>query len=219
MLKLLVCTVVLMTAALPLRADDAKKNADEKERTVQAGEPLAVTIFDLEGPGRKTEVKVEPDEKGQVSLPYLKNPVAAKGLTAGKLKDAIVKEYREENLIAEAGVLVQFWDEVEPPAGAEAAGKKPAGKTTPIRGDDRLAISISDLAGPGVKTGVTVKPDHRGDVSLPYLKKAVAAKGLTCGQLEGGIARAYREQKLADKAPVSVKFADATEKETKKDGQ
>jgi protein involved in polysaccharide export with SLBB domain len=218
MLKLLICTIVVGMAALPLRAEDAKKNSEEKERTVQVGEPLAVTVFDLEGPGRKTEVKVEPDGKGQVALPYLKKPVEAKGLTAGKLKDAIVKAYRDENLIAEAAVLVQFWDEVEPPAGAAAARKKPAEKGSPIQGDDRLAISISDLAGPGVRTDVTLKPDHRGDVSLPYLKKPVAAKGLTCSQLEAAVARAYRDEKLLDKAQVSVKFADATEKERKKEG-
>lgn len=218
MLKLLFGLIVVGMAAMPLRAQEAKKKTEEKERTVEPGEPLAVTVFDLDGPGRKTEVKVEPDEKGQVSLPHLKNPVAAKGLTAGKLKDAIVKEYRDENLIANAAVLVQFWDEVEPPAGAAAARKKPAGKNSPIRGDDRLAISISDLVGPGAKTDVTLKPDHRGDVSLPYLKKPVAARGLTCGQLEAVIARAYREQKLVDRAQVSVKFADATEKETKKEG-
>ena len=211
MLKLLFCTIVVGMAALPLRAQDAKKadtkKGEQKERVVQSGESLAITVFGLEGPGRKTEVKVEPDEKGEVPLPYLKNPVAAKGLTAKKLKDAVVKAYRDENLIAQAAVLVQFSDEVDPPSD-KAAEKKAPRKNRTIRSEDRLTVSISDLAGPGVKTDVTLTPDGRGDVSLPYLKKPVLGKGLTSSQLEAAISRAYRDEKLLDNAQVSVKFAD-----------
>ena len=217
MLKLLLCTIVVGWVALPLRADDAKKGA-EKERVVKANDSLAVTVFDLEGPGRKTEVKVEPDKDGKVALPHLKDPVAAQGLTAGTLKDAIVKAYRDENLIAQANVLVDFFDEVDPTKKPPASTDKDGNKKRPIKAADRLDVTISDLVGPGVKTAVNLKPDGRGDVSLPYLQTPVTATGLTCSQLEAAIARAYRDAKLLQNATVSVKFADEAEKEKKDAG-
>ena len=217
MLKLLLCTIVVGLVALPLRADEAKKG-EEKERVVKAEDSLAITVFDLEGPGRKTEVKVEPDKDGKVSLPHLKSPVTAKGLTAGKLKDAIVKAYRDENLIAQANVLVDFFDEVDPTKKPAAGTDKEANKKRPIKAADRVNVTISDLAGPGIKTAVNLKPDGRGDVSLPYLRKPVAAEGLTCSQLETAIVRAYRDANLVHNAQVSVKFADVAEKEKKDAG-
>ena len=95
-------------------------------------------------------------------------------------------------------------------AAARAAddGKKDAEKTPPIRVGDTLEVTILDLQAPGVKT--TVKPvvDKKGEVKLPHLAR-VAAKGLTCEQLEAAIRNAYRDANLLANADVSVQFAKA----------
>src|SRR5688572_636918 len=105
---------VILALFLPCaaRAADEKKGQEkdkdaEKNPVIKVDDRLEVTVFDLQGPGVKTVVKQTVDKKGEIKLPYV-DRVAAKGLTCGKLEAAIVKAYRDANLIANATVSVEF---------------------------------------------------------------------------------------------------------------
>ncbi len=78
-----------------------------------------------------------------------------------------------------------------------------AGNT--IAEGDHLAITVTDLQGPGVETLTAVAVDQNGNVKLPYLKKELAAKGLTHMQLELSLVKALREANLIQQAQVSVR--------------
>jgi protein involved in polysaccharide export with SLBB domain len=89
-------------------------------RALRVGDPLVVTIADLEGPGKGTVVKADVDPKGEITLPMLSKPVPAQALTREKLRDAIVRAYERDKLIANAIVTVKFRNpEKEPPASKE----------------------------------------------------------------------------------------------------
>ena len=99
-------------APVPGAPPSARRAADkkeaEKERAIQAKDKLTVSVSDLEAPNKDTVVKVAVDEKGEVTLPHLKKPLKAKGLTCKKLEGEIVKAYRDANILAQANVKVVF---------------------------------------------------------------------------------------------------------------
>ena len=202
----LACVALILALLLPCatRAADDKKKDGEKNPQIKVDDGLEVTILNLQGPGTTTTVKPIVDKNGKVEIPRL-NPVAANGLTCEQLETAIKKAYRDANLFANADVSVEF-------ASPEGADKrdidqaKATEKNPVIKVDDRLEVTILDLQGPGVKT--TVKPvvDKKGEIKLPYLNR-VAAKGLTCKDLETAIVKAYRDGNLIANATVSVEFA------------
>jgi Polysaccharide biosynthesis/export protein len=100
------------SAAMTLGAADKKD--PEKDRAIQAKDKLTVSISDLEKPNEDTVVKVVADEKGEITLPHLKNPVKAKGLTCQKLEGVIVKAYRDANILYKANVKVAFRKDPKP---------------------------------------------------------------------------------------------------------
>jgi polysaccharide biosynthesis/export protein len=109
MSKIAIASMIVATtlfASRPLAADD--KGDKEKDRVIKTDDKLTVTIDDLQGPGIQTAVKAVVDKKGQVTLPHLTKPVTARGLTCQKLERAVVKAYRDANLIAQATVSVKF---------------------------------------------------------------------------------------------------------------
>jgi hypothetical protein len=99
----------LMTA--PEDGGGSNKKVDEKTRVIRTGDRLAVSIDDLEAINQKTVVKVDVDAKGDVALPYLKQPVPAAGMTLDKLEAGIVKAYHDAQLINKANVKVVFRSE------------------------------------------------------------------------------------------------------------
>ena len=97
-------------APVPGAPPSARRAAEKKEaeRAIQAKDKLTVSVSDLEAPNKDTVVKVAVDEKGEITLPHLKKPLSAKGLTCRKLEGAIVKAYRDANILAQANVKVVF---------------------------------------------------------------------------------------------------------------
>ena len=92
----------------------AEKKEAEKEPAIQAKDKLTVSVSDLEAPNRDTVVNVAVDEKGEVTLPHLKKPLKAKGLTCKKLEREIVKAYNAANILKEANVKVVFRKDSKP---------------------------------------------------------------------------------------------------------
>jgi beta-lactamase regulating signal transducer with metallopeptidase domain/protein involved in polysaccharide export with SLBB domain len=77
--------------------DDLK--AEAVEYTVHPGDMLAVTIYDLAGPGIQTVKNSRVTDKGMISLPLI-GSIKVQGLTEVQIEKAIAKEYRDRNLIA-----------------------------------------------------------------------------------------------------------------------
>jgi protein involved in polysaccharide export with SLBB domain len=102
---LVVASILLTSAFVAAGADENEDK--EKTRVIKIDDKLTVTIDDLQGPGVQTSVKVVVDKKGEIKLPLLNN-VSAKGLTRDKLEQAIVKTYRDQNLLRQANVSVKF---------------------------------------------------------------------------------------------------------------
>jgi protein involved in polysaccharide export with SLBB domain len=88
--------------------DGGNKKVDEKSRVIRSGDRLAVSIDDLEAINQKMVVKVDVDAKGNVTLPSLKQPVPAAGMTLDKLEAGIVKAYHDAQLLNKANVKVVF---------------------------------------------------------------------------------------------------------------
>jgi hypothetical protein len=86
-----------------------------------------------------------------------------------------------------------------PPAAEKAAGDRTIGP------QDFLEITITELAGGGVKSVVKAQVNEKGNVVLP-LVGSVTAVGVTREELEKAIAQNYRDKNLIQNAKVSVKF-------------
>jgi protein involved in polysaccharide export with SLBB domain len=86
-----------------------------------------------------------------------------------------------------------------PPAAAEVAGDRTIGP------QDFLEITMTDVAGAGVKSLAKARVDEKGNVVLP-LVGSVKAVGLTSEELEKAIAQNYRDKNLTQNSTVSVKF-------------
>src|SRR5689334_9421513 len=82
--------------------------APDDDRAIRIGDPLAVSIRDLEGPGKNTLVEVNVNEAGEIALPMLRKPLPAKGLTTEKLREAVAEAYRQARLLQNARVTVKF---------------------------------------------------------------------------------------------------------------
>lgn len=67
---------------------------------------LAITLSDIQGPNTETVRQARVTESGNVSLPFLDNPIHASGLTEIQLEQSIVQAYKNANLIQHAQVSV-----------------------------------------------------------------------------------------------------------------
>ena len=74
--------------------------------------------------------------------------------------------------------------------------------------NDLLAVSITDLVGPGIESVRQVRVTESGKISMPLVPQITAA-GLTEAQLEQAIVAAYRDANLISSAQVSVTVAEA----------
>jgi len=198
---LVLCAVLPAAfAAAPPAGVGEGKDANDGDRALRVGDALAVTVRDLEGPGRNTVVDVNVNEEGRVTLPMLPKPVDARGLTTEKLREAIASAYRGANLIQNAKVTVKL-----------RPGKEDEAR--PLRAGDALVVTIFDLEGPGKNTLVKADVDPKGQITLPQLSRPVPAEGLTREKLTDAIVKAYARDSLIANATVTVKFRTAEKKE------
>lgn len=72
-----------------------------------------------------------------------------------------------------------------------------------IGANDLVAITITDLSGPGQETLKQVRVTDSGKVSLPYVGQ-VSVAGLTEAQAEEAVSKAYRDAQIIQNAQVSV---------------
>ena len=78
-----------------------------------------------------------------------------------------------------------------------------------ISPNDMLGITLSDLNGPNTETIKQSRVTESGNISLPFLKEPIRARGLTEIQLEQAIVEAYRQAQLIQNANVSVTVMEA----------
>ena len=179
------------------RADQGKgaENNSEKDRTIQPKDKLTVSLEGLDAPGRAAVFKLVVDERGLLKLPYVKEPLTAKGLTPKQLQAAIDKAYSDAALLQVANSSVS----VEP--------GKDTDSDRVVRPKDRLTISVRDLEAPGKDTIIKAVVDDKGDITLPYVKEPVRVKDLTCAKVEEAVAKAYRDARLIVETVVKVVIA------------
>jgi protein involved in polysaccharide export with SLBB domain len=175
------------------------KQVKDVDRALRVGDPLAVSIRDLETPGKNTLVEVNVNDDGQIALPLLQKPVPAEGLTMEKLREAVVQAYRQARLSQNAKVTIKLR-----PEETEARA---------LRVGDPLVVTIADLEGPGKSTVVKADVGPKGEITLPVLSKPVPTQGLTREKLCDAIVKAYERDKLMANAIVTVKFRTPEKKE------
>jgi protein involved in polysaccharide export with SLBB domain len=73
---------------------------------ISPNDMLAIQLSDLSGPNTETLRQTRVSESGNISLPYLTEPIRAAGLTEIELERAIVDAYRRAQLIEHANVSV-----------------------------------------------------------------------------------------------------------------
>jgi protein involved in polysaccharide export with SLBB domain len=92
------------THATDPTADDLKPTVGDYR--VSANDLLAITLSDINGPNTETVKQARVTESGNISLPYLDNPIRAAGLTEIQLEQVIVQAYKNANLIQHAQISV-----------------------------------------------------------------------------------------------------------------
>jgi protein involved in polysaccharide export with SLBB domain len=107
LVPLLLASLTLLAA--PAMADESR--AADKDRVIRPKDELTVSINGLDGPNRVTALKRVVDDKGEIKLPQVREPLQAKGLTCKKLAEAVDKAYRDARLIETADAKVVFTKE------------------------------------------------------------------------------------------------------------
>jgi protein involved in polysaccharide export with SLBB domain len=110
LVPLVVASLTLLAA--PAMADENR--AADKDRVIRPNDELTVSVNGLDGPNRVTALKRVVDDKGEIKLPQVKEPLKTKGLTCRKLEEAVDKAYRDAKLIETADAKVVFTKELEP---------------------------------------------------------------------------------------------------------
>ena len=85
-------------------ADDLKPVVGDYR--ISQNDLLAITLSDIQGPNTETVKQARVTESGNISLPFLDNPIHAAGLTEIQLEQVIVQAYKNANLIQHAQVSV-----------------------------------------------------------------------------------------------------------------
>lgn len=84
--------------------DDLKPYAGDYH--IAPNDLLAITISDLNGPNTETVKQARVSESGNISLPFLEQPIHAAGMTEIDLERAIIRAYHDAQLIEKAQVSV-----------------------------------------------------------------------------------------------------------------
>jgi hypothetical protein len=75
--------------------------------TIKTGDVLKVTVYDLEGPGLQTTLRSVVGKDGQLRLPWVKEPVAVRGLSELQVQQAISDAYKKAGVLENANVSVE----------------------------------------------------------------------------------------------------------------
>lgn len=183
---------VLRDAIIGVRVIEPADASKLKPGPIAKGDLLALTVYDLMGPGKRSEFQARVGADGSVGFPLL-GPVAVDGLSEAKAIDAIAKALRDNNLTTSAMVSVRRLES------ADQANVK-LGPVTP---GEVLRISITELAGPGVESVKMVKVAENGQIAMP-LAGAIKLDGLSEAEAARAIAKTYRDQHLISSAQVTV---------------
>ncbi|HXE51491.1 MAG TPA: polysaccharide biosynthesis/export family protein [Tepidisphaeraceae bacterium] len=90
--------------AQPPTADDLKPTTADYR--ISPNDLLAITLSDLNGPNTETVKQQRVSESGNISLPFLDQPIHAAGMTEIQLERTIIQAYHNAQLIEKAQVSV-----------------------------------------------------------------------------------------------------------------
>ena len=90
-------------ATVPTAEDLASSTGEYR---ISPNDLLAISLSDINGPNTETVKQSRVNESGDISLPYLDQPIHAVGLTEIQLEHMIIDAYRGANIIQHAQVSV-----------------------------------------------------------------------------------------------------------------
>jgi len=183
---------VVRNAMVGVRVIEPADASKLKPGPIAKGDLLSVVVYELMGPGKRSEFQARVATDGAVGFPLV-GTVAVDGLSEAKAADAMAKALHDQNLVASAIVAVRRLES------ADQANVK----LGPVAPGEVLRISITELAGPGVESIKTVKVADNGQVAMP-LAGAIKVEGLTEADAARAIAKAYRDKHLIAGAQVTV---------------
>jgi protein involved in polysaccharide export with SLBB domain len=182
----------IRNAVVGVRIVESAEASKLDARPIARGDLLSVTVYDLAGPGARSEFKARVGADGTVGLPLI-GTVTVDDLSEAKAVDAIVKALRDNNVAASAMVSVLRLESAD----------RASVKLGPVAPGEVLRVTLMDLAGPGVETVKTVKVAANGQIAMP-LAGAIKVDGLTEADAARAIAKAYADKHLISGAQVTV---------------
>jgi protein involved in polysaccharide export with SLBB domain len=183
---------VVRDAIVGVRVIEPAETSKLKPGPIAKGDLLSVVVYDLTGPGRRSEFQARVGADGSFGFPWI-GMVQADGLSEARAADAVVKALRDNKVEASAMVSVHRLES------ADQANVK----LGPVAPGEVLRISITELAGPGVETVKTVKVAGDGHIAMP-LVGAIKLEGLSEAEAARAIAKTYRDKHLIQSAQVTV---------------
>jgi protein involved in polysaccharide export with SLBB domain len=98
---------LLQNAQVEVVRLESGKHPSLKSGPIAVGEAVEFEIADLEGPGKVSKQRLTVGEDGRVALPQLAKPVDVAGLTEAEAEQAIVRAYRDADVVVNAKVSVR----------------------------------------------------------------------------------------------------------------
>jgi protein involved in polysaccharide export with SLBB domain len=183
---------LIQNAVVGVRVVEPAAQAKVKPGPIGKGDLLSLAVYDLAGPGVRSEFQARVGTDGQVGFPYV-GGVPVDGLSEAKSAEAIAKALREKGISAGAVVAVYRAQS------ADAADVK----LGPVAAGEVLRITLTELAGPGVESTKTVKVDPQGNIAMPFVG-AVKVAGLTEAAVAKAVATAFRDRNLVANMSVAA---------------
>ena len=166
---------------------------------IQPNDRLRIKIANLVGEGLTTTLRSRVDPSGRISLPLVGQVEVGDNVPA-EAETAIIKAYRNANLIAHAKVSVEF----------DEKGAQISIQSGPFQIGDHALLHVENLVGNGVETTKLCVVDANGAIKAPMVG-SVKVQGLTEFETEKAIDDTYRSANLLQSAQASVERISAKE--------
>jgi RNA polymerase sigma factor (sigma-70 family) len=183
----------------PIAATQPSLQPTFTDDKIQPNDRLRIKIANLVGEGLTTTLRSRVDPSGRISLPLVGQVEVGDNVPA-EAETAIIKAYRNANLIAHAKVSVEF----------DEKGAQISIQSGPFQIGDHALLHVENLVGNGVETTKLCVVDANGAIKAPMVG-SVKVQGLTEFETEKAIDDTYRSANLLQSAQASVERISAKE--------
>jgi protein involved in polysaccharide export with SLBB domain len=161
--------------------------------TVEPGDLIEVSMFELTGAGGEATFQLHVDADGKIAVPWVP-PVAVSGKTTDVAASIVGDAYRSANLIERPQITIALVTKAR-------NSQVPNG---PMGVGDTLKVSVLDTTGPTPRwSHVNAVLAADGTVTMPVIG-AVKIVGMTEGEATAVILKAYDDQNVGHHPMVVV---------------